>query len=253
MRVYIMVLLVALATTMIATPIIRRFALSMNIVTPLRARDVHAYPIPRLGGIAITGGIVMAMVFGNSVPFLHPIYEQSSVLWAVVVGAMAITVLGLIDDIWELDWLAKLAGQILITGGMAMGGVQLINIPVFGVTIGGRSDRDRLRRVLLLLLPADPPDGCDLVRHRGGRRHRRFSWSVSRFPLVQLPSRLHFHGRQWVHGARVDARLSHHHRHRSGEPGDPERTVSDHPVGSPPPTRSCPTNPAHRPSGHPVL
>ena len=136
MRVYIMVLLVALATTMIATPIIRRFALSMNIVTPLRARDVHAYPIPRLGGIAITGGIVMAMVFGNSVPFLHPIYEQSSVLWAVVVGAMAITVLGLIDDIWELDWLAKLAGQILITGGMAMGGVQLINIPVFGVTIG---------------------------------------------------------------------------------------------------------------------
>lgn len=136
MRVYIMVLLVALATTMIATPIIRRFALSMNVVTPLRARDVHEHPIPRLGGIAITGGIVMAMVFGNSVPFLHPIYEQSSVLWAVVAGAMAITVLGLIDDIWELDWLAKLAGQVLITGGMAMGGVQLINIPVFGVTIG---------------------------------------------------------------------------------------------------------------------
>ena len=93
-------------------------------------------PIPRLGGIAITAGIIIAMVFGNSVPFLHPIYEQSSVLWAVVVGAMAITVLGVIDDIWELDWLAKLAGQFLIAGGMAMAGVQLINIPLFGVTIG---------------------------------------------------------------------------------------------------------------------
>lgn len=152
MRVYMMVLLVGLAVTMVATPVVRRVALAMNIVTPLRSRDVHAYPIPRLGGIAITGGIVTAMVFGYSVPFLRPIYEQSTVLWAVVAGAMAITVLGVIDDVWELDWLAKLAGQFLITGGMATAGVQLINIPLFGVTIGSARSSVVLSMLVLVAI-----------------------------------------------------------------------------------------------------
>lgn len=148
MRVYMLVLLTALATTLILTPVVRRIALSMNVITPLRERDVHAYPIPRLGGIAITGGIVVALVFGNSVPFLHAVYRSSPVLWAVLGGAVAITILGVIDDIWELDWLAKLTGQILITGVMAMSGVQLINIPIFGVTIGST----RLSVLLSVLL-----------------------------------------------------------------------------------------------------
>lgn len=150
MRVYILLLLAALATTLILTPVVRRVALSMNILTPLRERDIHAFPIPRLGGVAMTGGIVVALVIGNAIPFLHPIYEASSAVWAVAAGAMAISFLGVIDDIWELDWLAKLAGQFLIAGGMAIGGVQLINIPLFGVTIGS-SRLSILLSVLILV------------------------------------------------------------------------------------------------------
>ncbi|WP_099331649.1 MraY family glycosyltransferase [Actinomyces minihominis] len=136
MRVYLLVLLTALAVTLILTPVVRRLALSLNILTPLRARDVHAHPIPRLGGLAMTGGILAAFVLGYSIPYLRPIYDSSPTLWSVALGAIAIALLGAVDDIWELDWLTKLTGQILIAGGMAIGGVQLISIPIFGVTVG---------------------------------------------------------------------------------------------------------------------
>ena len=39
-------------------------------------------------------------------------------------------------SILELDWVIKLAGQILAAGLMAWQGVQLITIPVGGLTIG---------------------------------------------------------------------------------------------------------------------
>ena len=64
MRVYMLVLLTALAVTMVLTPVVRRMALSLNILTPLRARDVHAHPIPRLAGIAMTGGVLAAFALG---------------------------------------------------------------------------------------------------------------------------------------------------------------------------------------------
>ena len=42
----------------------------------------------------------------------------------------------IIDDIIELDWMAKLGGQVLIAGGMAFGDVQLASFPIFGLTLG---------------------------------------------------------------------------------------------------------------------
>ena len=44
--------------------------------------------------------------------------------------------LGVADDIWDLDWMAKLAGQVLAALVMAWGGVQLVTVPIAGVTIG---------------------------------------------------------------------------------------------------------------------
>ena len=99
MRVYMLMLLTALAVTMVLTPIVRRMALSLNILTPLRARDVHAHPIPRLGGIAMTGGVLAALALGYAIPYLRPIYESSPTLWSVALGTVAIALLGAVDDV----------------------------------------------------------------------------------------------------------------------------------------------------------
>lgn len=136
MRVYMLLLLTSLAVTIVLTPIVRRLALSFNILTPLRSRDVHAHPIPRLGGIAMTGGILVAFLLGYAIPYLRPIYDSSPTLLSVAAGTVAISLLGALDDVWELDWFTKLTGQVLICGGMSLGGVQLISVPIFGVTVG---------------------------------------------------------------------------------------------------------------------
>ena len=135
MRVYILLLLFAVGGTIVLTPIVRRFALTFNVLTPLRERDIHAVPTPRLGGIALTVAFAGAVLLGSRIPYLQAVYATPTI-WAVVAGAGAMCLLGVIDDIWELDWMAKLGGQLLICGVMAVNGVQLVSFPVFGVTIG---------------------------------------------------------------------------------------------------------------------
>ncbi len=152
MRLYVLLLFVALGATLILVPVVRRIALGFNVLTPPRERDVHSIPIPRLGGVALMGGIVLALVVGNSIPFFKPAYQESSALWAVAVGSIAICLLGVIDDVWELDWLAKLAGQFLVAGGMAIAGVQLVNIPLFGVSVGSARLSVLLSAVLLVAI-----------------------------------------------------------------------------------------------------
>jgi len=75
------------------------------------------------------------MLIASRIPYMAPLFT-TAIPWSVMAAAAGMCALGVIDDIIELDWMAKLAGQILITGGMALGGVQLVTFPIFGLTIG---------------------------------------------------------------------------------------------------------------------
>ena len=45
--------------------------------------------------------------------------------------------IGVADDIWDLDWMTKLAGQFLAAGLIAwQGGVQIYSLPIGGLTVG---------------------------------------------------------------------------------------------------------------------
>ncbi|WP_136194348.1 MULTISPECIES: MraY family glycosyltransferase [Actinomyces] len=148
MKVYLLVLLVAAAVTYVAVPIVRHLALVSGALTPVRARDVHATPIPRLGGVAMFAGFATAMVVASQVPYLSRVIDSSA--WAVVLGAGLVCLLGVIDDLWELDWMTKLVGQVLAAGVMAWQGVQLITFPVGGLTIG--SSRLSLVSTIIVVL-----------------------------------------------------------------------------------------------------
>ena len=134
MRVYVLVLLIAAAVTYLMVPIVRHVALVSNALTPVRSRDIHTTPIPRLGGVAMFAGFAVAITIASRIPYLSAVLGREA--WAVVLGAGAVCLLGVIDDLWELDWMTKLAGQILAAGAMAWQGVQLITFPVGGLTIG---------------------------------------------------------------------------------------------------------------------
>lgn len=136
MKVYLTLLVISALVTYMATPVLRHLAFRLGAVTAVRSRDVHKVPTPRLGGVAIYLGLVAGMAVASAVPFLSGIFEASGAAWAVLAGTGLVCALGVADDIWDLDWMAKLAGQVLGALVMAWGGVQLVAVPLGGLTIG---------------------------------------------------------------------------------------------------------------------
>ncbi len=88
-----------------------------------------------MGGVAMLAGMAVALLVGSRVPFLAAVLGGRTA-WAVLGAAAVVTLLGVADDIWELDWLTKLIGQILAAGLMAWWGqVQFFALPIAGTTI----------------------------------------------------------------------------------------------------------------------
>lgn len=135
MRLYLLLMALAAAATYLTTPAVRALAVKIGAVTPVRERDVHRRPTPRMGGVAMLVGMAAALVIASQMPFLDEVFSESTP-WAILGSAAAVTLLGVVDDLWDLDWFTKLLGQVLAAGLMAWQGVQLVTFPIFGLTIG---------------------------------------------------------------------------------------------------------------------
>ncbi|MEP6853030.1 MAG: MraY family glycosyltransferase [bacterium] len=126
---YALVLLVAATGSFLLTPIARRIALRWGAVASPRDRDVHAIDTPRLGGIALLGGLSLAILVAHSLPTLQSTFANGSEATGVLLAATMLCALGALDDRYELDSLTKLAGQVAAAGVMVLvGGVQLLQI-----------------------------------------------------------------------------------------------------------------------------
>lgn len=140
MRVYLLVMLVAAVVTFLTTPFARWVATRTGAITAVRDRDVHTIPTPRLGGVAMLLGLVVAVVLASQMPFLEGVFVNDvggvpiadTRAWGIVGAAAIVCLLGVADDIWDLDWMTKLAGQVLAAGLMASQGVVLFTLPVGG-------------------------------------------------------------------------------------------------------------------------
>ena len=153
MRIYLLLMLVAAAVTYLTTPLARWIALRSGAITAVRDRDVHAVPIPRMGGVAMLLGMGAAMALASQMPFLAGVFAASSTVWAILGGATLVCLLGVADDIWQLDWATKLIGQVLAAGFMAwQGGVQLLALPIGGDLTIGSSQLSLIATVLVIVV-----------------------------------------------------------------------------------------------------
>ena len=130
MREYVLVFLVAAAVTYLLTVVAREIALRTGAVAPVRDRDVHAEPIPYLGGLAMLGGLVAAYIVAQQLPFLSRsgpfVFRDAGIV--IVAGAL-ICAVGVLDDIFELDALTKLGGQVLAAGFLIVFNIQYVFLP----------------------------------------------------------------------------------------------------------------------------
>ncbi|BAU95588.1 UDP-N-acetylmuramyl pentapeptide phosphotransferase [Corynebacterium suranareeae] len=108
-----LVILVAAAITYLTTGIIRTVMVKSGRLNEIRERDVHIIPKPRLGGVAMFSGFLGAVFLADQLPaltrgFMPITPEMNAVIWA----GFVIVVVGALDDLFDLDAITKLVGQI---------------------------------------------------------------------------------------------------------------------------------------------
>ena len=135
MRVYLLVLLVAAGVTYLLGGLCRRLAFRFNAVANVRARDVHTKPVPYFGGIAMLVGMGAAFLVGSQLPWLNQFDQVWYYVRGVALGGAVICVVGVIDDLFELNALAKTAGQMLAAGIAVITGVKILWIPFPGMIV----------------------------------------------------------------------------------------------------------------------
>ena len=134
MREYALTFVIALAVTYLLVPLVRRAAIAFGAAPPVRDRDVHTEPIPRLGGLAIYGGFAAALLISAQLPHLQNVFVAKTWIGLLLAGGL-ITIIGVIDDRWGMDALSKLAGQIAAAGILVWQGVQLLWLPLPGTQL----------------------------------------------------------------------------------------------------------------------
>jgi UDP-GlcNAc:undecaprenyl-phosphate GlcNAc-1-phosphate transferase len=130
-REYATVFTVAAAVTYLLAVLARALALRVGALATVRDRDVHAIPIPYFGGVAMLGGLAAALLVAEQLPFLSlsagQVFTDAR---TVLLGGALVCLVGVLDDLYELDALMKLGGQLLAAAVIAYLGVQLLWLPL---------------------------------------------------------------------------------------------------------------------------
>ncbi|WP_084701114.1 MraY family glycosyltransferase [Streptacidiphilus anmyonensis] len=133
MREFLLTLCVTAAVTYLLTGPARKFAIIAGAMPAVRDRDVHKEPTPRLGGIAMFGGLCAGLLTADHLSALHAVFQNSSDVPALLSGATIMWVLGVLDDKWGVDALVKLGGQMVAAGVMVYQGLTVLWLPIPGV------------------------------------------------------------------------------------------------------------------------
>ena len=110
-------LAVAALIAFIATPVVKSLAFKVGAVdVPKDARRMHDHPIPRMGGLAIFLGFLLAVLI--FVPLTSAMGNSGAELLSdstkgMLLGAIIIVILGVFDDIYDLPAKFKFVVQII--------------------------------------------------------------------------------------------------------------------------------------------
>jgi UDP-GlcNAc:undecaprenyl-phosphate/decaprenyl-phosphate GlcNAc-1-phosphate transferase len=126
----------AAVVTALVTPLVARLARRVGAVDrPQDPRKVHGDPTPTLGGLAMLVGLLAAIALAALLPAFRPLFTTTSEPVALLLGAVAITAIGVADDVYGLPPTIKLAGQLLAALAVVVFGIQLVHFWVPGLQV----------------------------------------------------------------------------------------------------------------------
>jgi UDP-GlcNAc:undecaprenyl-phosphate GlcNAc-1-phosphate transferase len=128
--------LVALAISVVLTPVVMRLMTSIGLVDhPDGRRKLHSRVVPVAGGLAIWLAVVGAL---GIAPFLggSTLNWRDDWFWPAFLGSsFLLTLVGLADDAWNLRGRHKLFGQIAAVSVLVASGLVVKSIQLFGFEI----------------------------------------------------------------------------------------------------------------------
>jgi len=132
---YLLGLVVAVCASAALTYVVREFARRAGLVDPCGERKVHIHPVPRIGGVAIVLAVAVTMTVIMALFGQHVLAENGRGLATVIGGALAVHVLGLVDDVRPIRPRWKLLVQVVIASGVFIAGVRVttLSLPFVGV------------------------------------------------------------------------------------------------------------------------
>ena len=132
---YALVLIAAAVVSFVLSMVLWLVGKRFRVHREIRDRDVHTLPTPRLGGVAIFDALLTATAIATQITWFDAVFAEPAAVWALLGAAAIVVAIGFVDDVFELDWVTKLAGQILAAGLVAWQGVQIVSLPVAGLTL----------------------------------------------------------------------------------------------------------------------
>jgi UDP-GlcNAc:undecaprenyl-phosphate GlcNAc-1-phosphate transferase len=125
--------LVAGLLALLLVPLTKRLAVRVGAIDYPNERKLHLAPTPKLGGLGILGGVLVAGLI-----WLPGDTESH----AILLGAVGITYLGFLDDVFDLPAAPKLLGQVACVVIPVSVGVTVDNFtfPFFGRLTPGTVD-----------------------------------------------------------------------------------------------------------------
>jgi len=138
MLIYFLIFLASSIISIIITPYVIKFCKKYNIVDIPDKRKIHKEPIPRLGGLAVIISIIITIVtFFTLINLIEPSffkikyfkYSLTQIV-GIIVSLITITLVGIIDDIKNLQAKTKLLFQFLVANILFFTGTKISFITI---------------------------------------------------------------------------------------------------------------------------
>jgi UDP-GlcNAc:undecaprenyl-phosphate GlcNAc-1-phosphate transferase len=132
---YLPVVGVAFVVSFVCMPLLRALSFRWGVVVLPDARRVHKQPTALLGGAGILAGFLAGMVVAWSSDDFSATFRTITPPLGVALAAIAMYLVGQLDDLRDVSAPAKMAGMVLSGSVLSMAGVTILffRVPFFGL------------------------------------------------------------------------------------------------------------------------
>ena len=113
---FVIVFNTALATTLLAVPVARYLSFRFGVTSVPGGRRQERVAMPKLGGMVIFLGFMAGIIVAQFVAIERQDPNEITRLAGLIVGGGLVFILGLIDDVFDLNYIQIFIGQALASG-----------------------------------------------------------------------------------------------------------------------------------------